>query len=86
MFIVTPGSRLVGMSLREVDLRRRAGSVAVALVRDTGVIYNPGPEIPLEAGDQLVLMGSRRQLGAAHEALSEIQEQTPFAGPPPVAG
>ncbi len=73
LFLVMPGSRLVGMELREVDLRGRSGAVVVAVVRDPTVIYNPAPGTVLAEADQIVLMGSRMQLAAAHEALSEIQ-------------
>jgi monovalent cation:H+ antiporter-2, CPA2 family len=86
MFIVTPGSRLVGMTLREVDLRRESGAVAVALVRGAGAIYNPGPEVPLAEADQLVLMGARRQLASAHGTLSDIQDGKTATGAPPIAG
>jgi len=86
MFIVMPGSRLVGMNLREVDLRRRCGTVVVAVVRDARAIYNPGPEVPLAEADQLILMGPRRQLEHAHDVLSEIQAGAPATGAPPVAG
>ncbi len=73
LFLVMPGSRLVGMELREVDLRGRSGAVVVAVVRDPSVIYNPAPGTVMAEADQIVLMGSRMQLAAAHEALSEIQ-------------
>jgi CPA2 family monovalent cation:H+ antiporter-2 len=86
LFIVTPGSRLAGMELREVDLRKRSGAVVVALVRSSGLVYNPGPEVCLAEADQVVLMGSRPQLEAAHDALNEIQAAVPPAGVPPVAG
>jgi len=88
MFIVTPGSRLAGMELRDVDLRRRSGAVVVALVRDSGVLYNPGPEILIAEADQIVLMGSRAQLEAADGALGEIQGGPPAPAErvPPVVG
>jgi K+/H+ antiporter YhaU regulatory subunit KhtT len=47
--------------------------VVVAVVRDPSVLYNPAPGTVLAAADQIVLMGSRPQLAAAHETLSEIQ-------------
>jgi K+:H+ antiporter len=87
MFIVTPGSRLAGMELGEVEVRRRSGAVVVAVVRDPSVIYNPGPDTRLAGADQIVLMGSRAQLEAAHEALDEIQTGNPAAQRiPPVVG
>ncbi len=88
MFIVTPGSRLAGMELREVDLRRQSGAVVVAVVRDSSVLYNPGPELQFAGADQIVLMGSRAQLEAAHEALDEIQTgpRTADERVPPVVG
>ena len=79
LFIVMPGSRLAGMELREVDLRGKSGTVVVAVVRDPSVIYNPGPGTVLAEADQLVLIGARTQLAAAHEALNEIQLGAPDA-------
>jgi CPA2 family monovalent cation:H+ antiporter-2 len=73
LFIVPPGSRLGGMEVRAVDLRKRSGAVVVALVRALAVIYNPSPETRIEPGDQMVLMGSRRQLETAFEVLTEFQ-------------
>ena len=86
LFIVTPGSRLEGMDLREVDVRRRSGAVVVAVVRDPSVIYNPGPETKLAGADQIVLMGSRSQLAMAHEALAEVQEGASASGQRPPVG
>ena len=86
-FIVMPRSRLVGMELREVDLRGRSGAVVVAVVRDPNVIYNPAPGTVLAEADIIVLIGSRAQLAAAHEALSEIQTGSAAAqNTPPVVG
>ena len=79
LFIVMPGSRLAGMELREVDLRGKSGTVVVAVVRDPSVIYNPGPGTVLAEADQLVLIGARTQLAAAHVALNEIQLGAPDA-------
>jgi len=86
-FVVMPRSRLAGMELGEVDLKGRSGAVVVAVVRDPSAIYNPGPGTVLAEGDQIVLMGSRPQLAAAHEALSEIQLRAPAVQrTPPVVG
>jgi len=86
LFIVTPGSRLAGMSLRDVNVRGKSGAVMVAVVRDPSVIYNPGPDTRLAEADQIVLMGSRGQLAMAHETLDEIQAGAGVQGPGPVAG
>ena len=73
LFIVTPGSLLAGMTLRDINVRGKSGAVMVAVVRDPSVIYNPGPDTELAGADQIVLMGSRAQLAMAHELLDEIQ-------------
>jgi len=86
LFIVTPGSRLAGMSLRDVNVRGKSGAVMVAVVRDPSVIYNPGPDTRLAEADQIVLMGSRGQLAMAHETLDEIQAGAGVQGSGPVAG
>lgn len=68
------GSALVGRSIREAELRQRFGVIVVAIRRAEGHMeFNPSPDARLQAGDQLVLLGSAdkmRQLEAvAHPGL-----------------
>jgi voltage-gated potassium channel len=57
---VRAGSPLVQKALRDTPLRSRFGVTVVAVVktREGGVRYNPAPDLVLEAGDVLVVVGS----------------------------
>lgn len=82
LFVVAPGSPLVGAELRELDLRARTGTAVLAVVRAAGagktpggtqVVHNPDPAFQFAEGDQVVLIGSREQLTAAFGLLQESQ-------------
>ena len=60
---LAPGGVLVGRSIREAELRQRFGVIIVAIRRAEGHMeFNPSPEARLQAGDQLVLLGSTEKL------------------------
>jgi TrkA domain protein len=56
---VPDGSPLAGKTLAESDLRRRAGISVIAIQRGDETITNPDAETDLQAGDTLVVIGSR---------------------------
>jgi CPA2 family monovalent cation:H+ antiporter-2 len=70
LFIVAPGSPLAGMELRQLELRQRTGVNVLAVIRDTQVIHNPPGDLAIREGDQLILIGSRRQLHAAYDIMT----------------
>ncbi len=72
LFQVDGGSALVGRTLRQLDLRQRAGATVIAVVRGERSHTNPSPEMKLEAGDCLVLVGSHQEVDRAFEALEEL--------------
>jgi len=53
---------LIGTTLAEVDLRKRWGVGVVAVQRATQLFPTPAPDFRLEAGDVLVVIGSRERL------------------------
>ncbi len=54
------GSKLVGKSLKELELPHRVGVHVCAVQRQTGSpVYQPDPDLVLAAGDTLVLIGPR---------------------------
>lgn len=55
--IKTPRS-LIGRNLIEADIRRTTGCTVVAINRNGDSIVTPDPRMPLEAGDELILIGS----------------------------
>jgi voltage-gated potassium channel len=62
---LSAGGLLVGRSIREAELRQRYGVIVVAIRRAAGHMeFNPSPDALLQAGDQLVLLGSGEQLRA----------------------
>jgi monovalent cation:H+ antiporter-2, CPA2 family len=76
-------SPAVGGGLKELDLRRRTGATVIAVVRGEESFTNPGPELTLEPGDVLVLVGSHAELEAAMALLEGEGEGYPGASPSP---
>ncbi|RPH53058.1 potassium transporter Kef, partial [bacterium] len=54
-----------GRTIGELDLRRRTGTTIIAVVRGERSLTSPAPDLRLEAGDDLVLMGSHAALDGA---------------------
>ncbi|MDX1412832.1 MAG: potassium channel protein [Candidatus Promineifilaceae bacterium] len=62
---IHPGSYLAGSSVGEADIRRKTGVTLIALYRQQeGGNTVPNAETRLEAGDQLLVLGTRVQLAA----------------------
>jgi monovalent cation:H+ antiporter-2, CPA2 family len=66
---IAAASPAAGKLIRELQLRTQTGASIVAIDRSGQNILNPGPDEELQAGDQVVLFGSRPQLEAAARAL-----------------
>ncbi len=62
----THGGRLI----RELLLRTETGASIVALEREGKTLVNPGPDVEIQTGDQLLLLGDGVQLAAAIQLLS----------------
>jgi di/tricarboxylate transporter len=60
--LVTPGSELIGSSIRESDFRRRYGLFVLALRKHGKTLTSGVVDTPLEAGDTLLLQGRRAAL------------------------
>ncbi len=71
LFVISPGSHLEGIEIRNLDLRARTGAAILAVVRSAEVVHNPPSDLRFRAGDQLVLIGSRQELAAAFERLNQ---------------
>ncbi len=72
-----------GMLLREMHLRKKTGASIVAISRGGTTHYDPSPEVPVFAGDNLVLIGSEEQLANARRTLASKSpgkrpEEKPF--------
>ncbi len=62
-------SKLHGHSLRSLNLRTRSGATVVAVERHGKRITNPDPDFPLEMNDQLLLLGSHKEVEIARSLL-----------------
>jgi CPA2 family monovalent cation:H+ antiporter-2 len=65
LFRLEAESPAIGRSLRDLDLRRHSGASVIAVVRGESSIPNPAPELQLEHGDTLVLVGSHEEVDRA---------------------
>jgi CPA2 family monovalent cation:H+ antiporter-2 len=73
---VAEGSEAAGRTLRDLELRRRTGGTVIALVRGREATPNPSPDLRLEAGDVLVLVGSHGEIDAAGRVLEGERART----------
>jgi monovalent cation:H+ antiporter-2, CPA2 family len=69
VFRLEDESPAVGETLHNLDLRRRTGVTVIAVVRGERSHPNPHPDLQLEAGDHLVLMGSHAEMEQAFDLL-----------------
>jgi CPA2 family monovalent cation:H+ antiporter-2 len=68
--LVREGDHGAGRTALELDLRRTAGALAVALRRDGELIANPDPAEPFRVGDTVYLVGSKQQIIRASQLLT----------------
>ncbi len=62
---VGSGSPLAGRSIAESRVRSRTGASIVGVLRGQELILNPKPELVIEAGDVLLMLGRKEQLAEA---------------------
>ena len=62
-------SSYLGASLAEIDLRNQTGTTVVGIIRHDRTIYSPAGSMRIEAGDTLMLLGSRPDVQRACELL-----------------
>lgn len=72
LYRVTAEGGLTGRNLRQLDLRRAAGATVIAVVRGEQSFPNPAPDVSLEVGDCLVLVGSHEQIDRAFAYLDGV--------------
>jgi CPA2 family monovalent cation:H+ antiporter-2 len=70
-FMVRDASPAIGVSIRDLKLRRITGVTIIAVVRNGQPFTNPPPEFVIAAGDILVLLGNHAQLDQALTQLAE---------------
>ena len=55
---------LTGKSLAEVELRKKYGITVLAIRRDSQLLFNPEPDMRLEAHDLLIILGAPEKIAA----------------------
>jgi TrkA domain protein len=67
---MVPGAGLSGRTIGEGRIRTTTGASVVAIIRDNRSIPGPGPELRLEAGDVVLLMGTAAAVQAGARLLT----------------
>lgn len=60
---VRPDSPLAGRTIGEAGVRERTGASVIAILRGAAAVPNPQPGDAMQAGDTLVVVGDREQVG-----------------------
>ncbi len=68
--LITGDAPAAGKLIRELELRTRTGASIVGIERAGASVINPGPDEELQAGDQVLLLGTPDQLIAAKTVLT----------------
>lgn len=69
--VIADGSPITGKTVMTSNLRQEFGVIIVAIKRANGaMVFNPGPQEVFNAGDVIVVIGKRAELGRMAEAIS----------------
>jgi voltage-gated potassium channel len=61
--IVKRGSRIVGKTLAECDVRRKANVIVVAIKKPgEDIVFNPSPSVDIDPGDTLLVLGDNADI------------------------
>lgn len=67
-YFVSETSSIAGKSVRDSGIRQASGVIILAVRRSTGeMVANPDPELIIESGDEMIVMGKPAQLDAAEK-------------------
>jgi TrkA domain protein len=66
---VRPGSPYAGRTIADTQARKRTGVSIVAMLRNAGAIPAPTPDVRLEPGDTLVVVGTTDGISALTDLL-----------------
>ncbi len=70
LYRIQPNGAAVGTTLATLDLRRRSGATVLAVVRGEAPVAGTLADLPLEAGDTVVLVGAHSEIEAAFAILA----------------
>ncbi|MDH4099703.1 MAG: cation:proton antiporter [Nitrospirota bacterium] len=76
-FYVADNSPLIGKTLADLDLKRKSGTMVIAVVKLTKARPNPPSDYRIEAADTLVLLGSHAEMDRAGQILKGGGELPP---------
>ena len=74
-FEVADGTPAAGRSIGELQFRQKTGATIVAVRKGEDILLSPGPQLPLEAGDILVVACELSQLEQVSRLLSDPSEK-----------
>jgi voltage-gated potassium channel len=67
---VSSGCKVVGKTIRDSNIRQVSGALILAVEdHEDRILINPGPDVTLQVGDRLVVVGTREQVTKAEEIL-----------------
>jgi voltage-gated potassium channel len=70
---IQPSSAVDGKTIRDSGIRQDSGALILAVEGDEDrMLVNPGPEVILNAGDRLVVVGTRDQVQRAAAILQPV--------------
>jgi CPA2 family monovalent cation:H+ antiporter-2 len=67
---VTEGAVGAGRSLKELGVRERTGATVLAVMRGRQLLGNPAADLPIDAGDVLIVAGTPAELESARRLLA----------------
>lgn len=74
--VVSDGSRLIGKSFRELDVRAKYGLSIIGIKKTNGrMIYNPPATQVVDPGDTLIMVGGGDQLSQIDELCAPVAEE-----------
>jgi len=62
-FVIKKESKIVNRNLRECEIRKTANAIVVAVKKPgEDIVFNPAPELNLEIGDTLLVLGDKKSI------------------------
>ena len=73
--LLDPDSPAVKRTLQELGIRKNTGATVIAVARHGEAITNPGPDLILQSGDIVVLLGAHVDLDRAVVLLTKKENE-----------
>ncbi len=61
---------LCGLTIQETELRKKTGALILGIIREKDTLNNPHPSVTIEAGNLLIMSGTKDQLKQAIDLIS----------------